>query len=140
MIDPDAIPRLMAAGTIEVAPLAYMRGRTLNDSFIILDEAQNTTPEQMKMFLTRLGFGSRMVVTGDVTQIDLPNSVQSGLRIVSEILENVEDISFIELFSDDVVRHRLVSQIVDAYGAWDAATANSPRSIRTSIKPGRSER
>jgi phosphate starvation-inducible PhoH-like protein len=94
----------------------------------------------MKMFLTRLGFGSRMVVTGDVTQIDLPNSVQSGLRIVSEILENVEDISFIELFSDDVVRHRLVSQIVDAYGAWDAATANSPRSIRTSIKPGRSER
>lgn len=98
MIDPDAIPRLMAAGTIEVAPLAYMRGRTLNDSFIILDEAQNTTPEQMKMFLTRLGFGSRMVVTGDVTQIDLPNSAQSGLRIVSEILENVEDISFIELF------------------------------------------
>ncbi|GDX22860.1 phosphate starvation protein PhoH [Actinomycetes bacterium] len=140
MIDPDAIPRLMAAGTIEVAPLAYMRGRTLNDSFIILDEAQNTTPEQMKMFLTRLGFGSRMVVTGDVTQIDLPNSAQSGLRIVSEILENVEDISFIELFSDDVVRHRLVSQIVDAYGAWDAATTNSPRSIRTSIKPGRSER
>jgi len=140
MIDPDAIPRLMAAGTIEVAPLAYMRGRTLNDSFIILDEAQNTTPEQMKMFLTRLGFGSRMVVTGDVTQIDLPNSTQSGLRIVSEILENVEDISFVELFSDDVVRHRLVSQIVDAYGAWDAATATSPRAIRTSIKPGRSER
>ncbi|MBU6243015.1 MAG: PhoH family protein [Acidobacteria bacterium] len=140
MIDPDAIPRLMAAGTIEVAPLAYMRGRTLNDSFIILDEAQNTTPEQMKMFLTRLGFGSKMVVTGDVTQIDLPNSAQSGLRIVSEILENVEDISFVELFSDDVVRHRLVSQIVDAYGIWDAATATSPRSIRDAIKPGRSER
>jgi len=140
MIDPDAIPRLMAAGTIEVAPLAYMRGRTLNDSFIILDEAQNTTPEQMKMFLTRLGFGSRMVVTGDVTQVDLPNSTQSGLRIVSEILENVPDISFVELFSDDVVRHRLVSQIVDAYGVWDAATANVPRSIRTSIKPGRSDR
>ncbi|CAB4802381.1 unannotated protein [freshwater metagenome] len=140
MIDPDAIPRLMAAGTIEVAPLAYMRGRTLNDSFIILDEAQNTTPEQMKMFLTRLGFGSRMVVTGDVTQVDLPNSTQSGLRIVSEILENVPDISFVELFSDDVVRHRLVSQIVDAYGVWDAATATVPRSIRTSIKPGRSDR
>jgi phosphate starvation-inducible PhoH-like protein len=130
----------MAAGTIEVAPLAYMRGRTLNDSFIILDEAQNTTPEQMKMFLTRLGFGSRMVVTGDVTQVDLPNSTQSGLRIVSEILENVPDISFVELFSDDVVRHRLVSQIVDAYGVWDAATATVPRSIRTSIKPGRSDR
>lgn len=120
MVDPDAIPRLMSAGTIEVAPLAYMRGRTLNDSFIILDEAQNTSPEQMKMFLTRLGFGSRMVVTGDITQVDLPGNVQSGLRIVHGILEGVEDIAFLELNSDDVVRHRLVSHIVDAYANWDS--------------------
>ncbi len=120
MVDPDAIPRLMSAGTIEVAPLAYMRGRTLNDSFIILDEAQNTSPEQMKMFLTRLGFGSKMVVTGDVTQVDLPGNVQSGLRIVNGILDGVEDIAFLELTSDDVVRHRLVSHIVDAYAAWDS--------------------
>ncbi|KGN34633.1 phosphate starvation protein PhoH [Knoellia sinensis KCTC 19936] len=120
MVDPDSIPRLMAAGTIEVAPLAFMRGRSINDSFVILDEAQNTTPEQMKMFLTRLGFGSKMVVTGDVTQVDLPGGTQSGLRVVRDILTSVEDIHFTELTAQDVVRHRLVGQIVDAYGRWDA--------------------
>ncbi len=120
MLDPEAIPRLMAAGTIEVAPLAYMRGRTLNDAFIILDEAQNTTPEQMKMFLTRLGFGAKIVVTGDVTQVDLPNGTTSGLRIVREILKDVEDVHFAELSSSDVVRHRLVAEIVDAYARYDA--------------------
>jgi phosphate starvation-inducible PhoH-like protein len=121
MIDPESIPKLMAAGTIEVAPLAYMRGRTLNDAFIILDEAQNTTPEQMKMFLTRLGFGSRIVVTGDITQVDLPGGTRSGLRVVREILEGVEDVHFAQLGSADVVRHRLVTDIVDAYERWDEA-------------------
>ena len=120
MLDPESIPRLMAAGTIEVAPLAYMRGRTLNDAFIILDEAQNTTPEQMKMFLTRLGFGSQIVVTGDVTQIDLPGGQRSGLRVVLEILTGLEDVAFPTLTSADVVRHRLVGEIVDAYERWDA--------------------
>jgi phosphate starvation-inducible PhoH-like protein len=120
MLDPESIPRLMAAGTIEVAPLAYMRGRTLNDSFIILDEAQNTSPEQMKMFLTRLGFGSRMVVTGDVTQVDLADGQASGLRLVQEILEGIDDIHFSRLTSHDVVRHRLVGDIVDAYARYDA--------------------
>ncbi|MDR0593768.1 MAG: PhoH family protein [Bifidobacteriaceae bacterium] len=121
MMDPDHIPRLMDAGTIEVAPLAYMRGRTLNDAFIILDEAQNTTAEQMKMFLTRLGFGSKMVVTGDVTQTDLPWGTRSGLRVVREILDGLDGLAFCELTSRDVVRHRIVSQIIDAWGAWDAA-------------------
>jgi phosphate starvation-inducible protein PhoH and related proteins len=120
MVDPESIPRLMAAGTIEVAPLAYMRGRTLNDAFIILDEAQNTSPEQMKMFLTRLGFGSKMVVTGDVTQVDLPDGTRSGLRVVRDILADVEDIHFSLLTPHDVVRHRLVGAIVDAYGRWDS--------------------
>ncbi|MDQ1250130.1 MAG: phosphate starvation-inducible protein PhoH [Actinomycetota bacterium] len=120
MLDPDRIPRLMTSGTIEVAPLAYMRGRTLNDSFIILDEAQNTTAEQMKMFLTRLGFGSTMVVTGDVTQVDLPGNSTSGLRQVQRVLDDVDDIAFIELTSRDVVRHKLVGRIVDAYGRFDA--------------------
>jgi phosphate starvation-inducible protein PhoH and related proteins len=119
MVDPDSIPRLMAAGTIEVAPLAYMRGRTLNDAFIILDEAQNTSAEQMKMFLTRLGFNSKVVVTGDVTQVDLPGGTRSGLRQVQEILDGVEDIHFSRLTSTDVVRHKLVSRIVDAYEAHD---------------------
>ncbi len=123
MIDPDSIPRLIASGTIEIAPLAYMRGRTLNDSFIILDEAQNTSAEQMKMFLTRLGFGSTMVVTGDVTQVDLPTGVASGLRVVSEILEGIEDVSFCRLTSHDVVRHKLVGRIVDAYERHDAKRA-----------------
>jgi phosphate starvation-inducible protein PhoH and related proteins len=121
MVDPESIPRLTQGGTIEIAPLAYMRGRTLNDAFIILDEAQNTTPEQMKMFLTRLGFGSKIVVTGDVTQIDLPGSTRSGLQVVREILDGVDDVHFSLLTSTDVVRHRLVSDIVDAYARFDAA-------------------
>jgi phosphate starvation-inducible PhoH-like protein len=124
MIDPESIPRLMAAGTIEVAPLAYMRGRTLNDAFIILDEAQNTTPEQMKMFLTRLGFGSKMVVTGDVTQVDLPFGTRSGLRIVEEILHGIDDVNFSVLDATDVVRHRLVGDIVTAYSIWDEVQRN----------------
>ncbi|MEV0265193.1 PhoH family protein [Streptomyces sp. NPDC050617] len=120
MLDPDSIPRLMAAGTIEVAPLAYMRGRTLNDAFIILDEAQNTSAEQMKMFLTRLGFDSKIVITGDITQIDLPNGTKSGLRQVQEILDGVEDVHFSRLTSTDVVRHKLVGRIVDAYEQYDS--------------------
>ena len=119
MMDPELVVKLMATGAIEVAPLAYMRGRTLNDSFVILDEAQNTTPEQMKMFLTRLGFGSRMVVTGDITQVDLPTGA-SGLKLASKILDRVDDIAFANLTSDDVVRHTLVGKIVDAYTAYDA--------------------
>ncbi|MCP9945889.1 PhoH family protein [Streptomyces somaliensis] len=119
MLDPDSIPRLMAAGTIEVAPLAYMRGRTLNDAFIILDEAQNTNPEQMKMFLTRLGFDSKIVITGDVTQVDLPNGTKSGLRQVQDILDGVQDVHFSRLTSHDVVRHKLVGRIVDAYEKYD---------------------
>jgi len=126
MVDPESIPRLMAAGTIEVAPLAFMRGRSINDSFVILDEAQNTTAEQMKMFLTRLGFGSKMVVTGDITQVDLPGGQQSGLRIVREILGEIEDVHFASLTSSDVVRHRLVSDIVDAYERWDASRQPAP--------------
>jgi phosphate starvation-inducible PhoH-like protein len=125
MLDPDSIPRLMTSGTIEVAPLAYMRGRTLNDAFIILDEAQNTSAEQMKMFLTRLGFGSTMVITGDVTQVDLPTGTASGLRAVRDILADVEDVKFCELTSTDVVRHKLVGQIVDAYGRYDEAKAQA---------------
>ena len=120
MVDPESIPKLLAAGTIEVAPLAFMRGRSLNDSFIILDEAQNTSPEQMKMFLTRLGFGSRIVVTGDVTQVDLPSGTRSGLRVVEDILDEVEDISFNRLTAHDVVRHKLVGEIVAAYDSFDA--------------------
>ena len=127
MIEPEKIPRLMTSGTIEVAPLAYMRGRTLNDAFIILDEAQNTSPEQMKMFLTRLGFGSTMVITGDVTQIDLPRGNSSGLQVVKEILQGVEDVAFCNLTSTDVVRHKLVSRIVDAYSAYDAKQSKKLR-------------
>ena len=119
MIDIDSIPRLMQSGIIEVAPLAYMRGRTLNDAFVILDEAQNTTPEQMKMFLTRLGFGSKMVITGDVTQIDLPNAQKSGLKVVRDILKDIDDIAFLELTAEDVVRHRLIGDIVKAYESFD---------------------
>jgi Phosphate starvation-inducible protein PhoH, predicted ATPase len=124
MVDPESIPRLLEAGTVEVAPLAYMRGRTLNDSFIILDEAQNTSTEQMKMFLTRLGFGSKIVVTGDVTQTDLPGGVTSGLRVVQDILRDVDDVAFCRLTSADVVRHRLVSDIIDAYARWDVVSRN----------------
>jgi phosphate starvation-inducible PhoH-like protein len=141
MLDPESIPRLMTAGTIEIAPLAYMRGRTLNDAYIILDEAQNTSPEQMKMFLTRLGFGSKMVVTGDVTQVDLPSGTHSGLRVVQEILDGIDDVHFARLSSHDVVRHRLVSDIVDAYGRWDESreTADRDGVRRGAGGPGRSE-
>ncbi len=118
MLDPERVNEYFERGVIEVAPLAFMRGRTLNDSFVILDEAQNTSPEQMKMFLTRLGFGSRMVVTGDVTQIDLPTNQRSGLVVVGEILDGIEDVSFIRFGSADVVRHELVQRIVAAYGAY----------------------
>lgn len=118
MMDADLVPRLLANGTIEVAPLAYMRGRTLNEAFVVLDEAQNTTPEQMKMFLTRLGYGSKMVVTGDMTQVDLPLKA-SGLRVVSRILRGIDDIHFSELSADDIVRHSLVGRIVDAYATFD---------------------
>jgi phosphate starvation-inducible PhoH-like protein len=116
MLDPDRVNGYFDRGVIEVAPLAFMRGRTLNDSFVILDEAQNTSPEQMKMFLTRLGFNSRMVVTGDITQIDLPSEQRSGLIVVREILEQVQDISFVHFGGEDVVRHKLVQRIVAAYG------------------------
>ena len=122
MLDPELVPKLLATGTIEVAPLAYMRGRTLNNAFIVLDEAQNTTPEQMKMFLTRLGFGSKMVITGDITQIDLP-SASSGLRLVTQVLAEIEDIHFARLGSEDVVRHNLVGKIVDAYTAYEEQAA-----------------
>lgn len=118
MMNPDIIPKLMASGTVEVAPLAYMRGRTLNNSFIVLDEAQNTSPEQMKMFLTRLGFGSKMVITGDVTQVDVPGGA-SGLAKVVDILDGIDDIHFERLSAKDIVRHRLVSDIVDAYARFD---------------------
>jgi phosphate starvation-inducible PhoH-like protein len=115
MVEADAVVRLMERGTIEVAPLAYMRGRTLNHSFIILDEAQNTTPEQMKMFLTRIGFGTKAVVTGDVTQIDLAKGQKSGLVESARILEDVRGIAFRRFTSADVVRHPLVQKIIDAY-------------------------
>src|SRR6476659_14380 len=140
MLDPESIPRLMAAGTIEVAPLAYMRGRTLNDAFIILDEAQNTTPEQMKMFLTRLGFGSKIVVTGDVTQVDLPGGQRSGVQVVREILGDVEDVSFSLLTSSDVVRHRLVGRIVEAYERWDAAGDDAATDRPARSAPDRQQR
>ncbi len=120
MVDPDYVTRLLTAGTIEVAPLAYMRGRTLNDAFIILDEAQNTSMEQMKMFLTRLGFGSKMVVTGDVTQVDLPAGQRSGLREVQHILDGVDDVTFCQLTNHDVVRHKLVGRIVAAYDRYES--------------------
>lgn len=120
MVDPEMIPRLMESGVIEVAPLAYMRGRTLNDSFVILDEGQNTTPAQMKMFLTRLGFGSKMVVTGDLSQTDLPHHQESGLRVAQNILRDVPGVHVTIFDSEDVVRHRLVSRIVDAYEAFEA--------------------
>ncbi len=119
MMDPELVPKLLASGVVEVAPLAYMRGRTLNNAFIVLDEAQNTSPEQMKMFLTRLGFGSKIVVTGDITQIDLPTGA-SGLQLVTRVLDDIDDIHFARLTSEDVVRHSLVGRIVDAYTKYDA--------------------
>ena len=136
MMDPASIPRLMTEGTIEVAPLAYMRGRTLNDAFVILDEAQNTSAEQMKMFLTRLGFGSKMVITGDVTQVDLPAGTTSGLRVVEGILDGIDDVHFCRLSSRDVVRHRLVGEIVEAYTRYDAAQEAAGGNGRSRV-PGR---
>jgi phosphate starvation-inducible PhoH-like protein len=120
MLGPEETGRLMEQGTIEIAPLAYMRGRTLNDAFVVLDEAQNTTPEQMKMFLTRLGFNSNMIITGDVTQMDLGNGTPSGLKVVRRVLHRVDGVGFVELTGDDVVRHRLVAAIVDAYTRHEA--------------------
>jgi len=137
MLDADAVPRLMTAGTIEIAPLAYMRGRTLNDAFIILDEAQNTSMEQMKMFLTRLGFGSTMVVTGDITQIDLPGAQKSGLTEVQGILDQVDDIAFCYLTNHDVVRHPLVGRIAAAYDRYDAARARATPGRAPNRLPGR---
>lgn len=121
MFGMETYARLAEKGAIEIAPLAYMRGRTLDDSFIILDEAQNTTPEQMKMFLTRIGFNSKAIVTGDITQIDLPDGKKSGLRDVTGVLKNIDDIAFCYLSEKDVVRHRLVQQIIKAYEKRDAA-------------------
>ena len=120
MMEAEKVAAHLEKGVIEVAPLAFMRGRTLNDSFVILDEAQNTSPEQMKMFLTRLGFDSKIVITGDVTQVDLPSGTKSGLRQVQEILEGVQDVHFSRLSSHDVVRHKLVGRIVDAYEKYDS--------------------
>jgi phosphate starvation-inducible PhoH-like protein len=128
MLDPESLPRLMQTGTIEIAPLAYMRGRTLSSAFIILDEAQNTTPEQMKMFLTRLGFDSKVVVTGDITQVDLPGDQRSGLRVVRDILSDLDDVHFANLTSKDVVRHRLVGEIVDAYERYERDVSRPQRS------------
>jgi phosphate starvation-inducible PhoH-like protein len=119
MLGPDETQRLVERGTIEIAPLAYMRGRTLNDAFVVLDEAQNTSPEQMKMFLTRLGFNSKMVVTGDITQVDLPDGRGSGLRQVRHVLRGIDGMGFIELTSDDVVRHRIVASIIEAYRRFE---------------------
>ncbi|MHB1567782.1 MAG: PhoH family protein [Solirubrobacteraceae bacterium] len=131
MLDPERVSQYLDRGAIEVAPLAYMRGRTLNDSFIILDEAQNTSPEQMKMFLTRLGFGSRMVVTGDVTQVDLPREQDSGLIVVSEILDGLEGIEFVRFDETDVVRHKLVRRIVAAYDEHAQRAAPELRARRS---------
>ena len=139
MLDPEALPKLMAAGTIEVAPLAYMRGRTLNDSFIILDEAQNTTLGQMKMFLTRLGFGSKVVVTGDASQVDLPGGQPSGLAVIQTILEGIDGIEFCHLTSADVVRHELVGHIIDAYQRWEDG-APRRRSARSRARHPREDR
>ncbi len=133
MLDPEKVSSHIERGVIEIAPLAYMRGRTLNDSFIILDEAQNTTPEQMKMFLTRLGFGSKMVVTGDITQVDLPREQQSGLIAVGEVLSAVEDVEFLRFGGEDVVRHKLVQRIVEAYDAHSQRSEGGPGE-----RPGRS--
>ena len=130
MLEPEKVNQHLERGVIEVAPLAFMRGRTLNDSFIILDEAQNTSPEQMKMFLTRLGFNSKMVVTGDVTQIDLPQDQRSGLLVIGDILEEVEGIEFVRFGGEDVVRHKLVQRIVAAYDEYAEKQAPPLREAR----------
>ena len=139
MLDPERVNDYFERGVIEVAPLAFMRGRTLNDAFVILDEAQNTSPEQMQMFLTRLGFGSRMVVTGDITQIDLPSNQRSGLVVVSDILGDVEGVTFTMFGGADVVRHELVQRIVAAYGAW-SERADASRRARRAAREERAER
>lgn len=123
MLGPEETSRMLERGAIEIAPLAYMRGRTLNDAFVVLDEAQNTSPEQMKMFLTRLGFNSKMVITGDVTQVDLPDGRASGLRQVRSILLDIPGITFITLGAEDVVRHRIVASIVEAYRVHEEGKA-----------------
>ena len=119
MLGPEETSRLMERGTIEIAPLAYMRGRTLNDACVVLDEAQNTSPQQMKMFLTRLGFNSKMIITGDITQVDLPIGKGSGLRVARDVLQGIPGVAFVELTSRDVVRHRIVAAIVDAYQRFE---------------------
>jgi phosphate starvation-inducible protein PhoH and related proteins len=134
MLDPEKVAAHLERNVIEVAPLAFMRGRTLNDSFVILDEAQNTTPEQMKMFLTRLGFGSKMVITGDITQVDLPRDQQSGLIVVADILKQVEGVEFVRFGGEDVVRHRLVQRIVEAY---DEHTSTLAPELRPADAPRR---
>jgi len=130
MLEPERVNQHLERGVIEVAPLAFMRGRTLNDAFVILDEAQNTSPEQMKMFLTRLGFGSKMVVTGDVTQVDLPTDQRSGLLVIGDVLESVEGIEFVRFGGEDVVRHKLVQRIVAAYDAYSQSQAPGLRQAR----------
>lgn len=137
MIGPESFQRYMERGTIEVAPLAYMRGRTLDDSFIILDEAQNTTPEQMKMFLTRLGFNSKAVITGDITQIDLPDGKMSGLRDAMRVLRDIEDVAMCMLTSKDVVRHVLVQRIINAYDKRDREREKKLQQTRQGSKNGR---
>jgi phosphate starvation-inducible PhoH-like protein len=136
MLDPEKVSQHLERGVIEIAPLAFMRGRTLNDSFVILDEAQNTTPEQMKMFLTRLGFGSKMVVTGDITQVDLPREQQSGLIVVGDVLEAIDGIEFVRFGGEDVVRHKLVQRIVEAYGAHSqrASSGRAEIDLRTAAR------
>ncbi|HTY98028.1 MAG TPA: PhoH family protein [Solirubrobacteraceae bacterium] len=133
MLDPEKVASHIDRGVIEIAPLAFMRGRTLNDSFVILDEAQNTTPEQMKMFLTRLGFGSKMVVTGDITQVDLPREQKSGLIVVGDVLDSVEGVQFVRFGGEDVVRHKLVQRIVEAY---DAHTQRASPPVEPASRPG----
>ena len=134
MLDPEKVASHIDRGVIEIAPLAFMRGRTLNDSFVILDEAQNTTPEQMKMFLTRLGFGSKMVVTGDITQVDLPREQKSGLIVVGDVLDAVEGVEFVRFGGQDVVRHKLVQRIVEAY---DAHTQRDSTAVEPAPVPAR---
>jgi phosphate starvation-inducible PhoH-like protein len=124
MLGPEETASLIDRGTIEIAPLAYMRGRTLNDACVILDEAQNATPEQMKMFLTRLGFNSKMIITGDASQTDLPTGRRSGLRVVRQILQDIPGVAFVELGSRDVVRHRIVASIVEAYARFESTEAS----------------
>jgi phosphate starvation-inducible protein PhoH and related proteins len=138
MLDPEKVSQHIERGVIEIAPLAFMRGRTLNDSFVILDEAQNTTPEQMKMFLTRLGFGSKMVVTGDITQVDLPREQQSGLIVVGEVLDEIDGIEFVRFGGEDVVRHTLVQRIVEAYDVHSQRATGERSDIAS--RPDRDER